>query len=524
MDNNGVHRTGKQVKQMIKKKEALKPEQILETIVRRRWFIIIPFCLAMVVGIYLCFSLPKVYEASTLILIQPQKVPTDYVRSVVSTDIESRISTISQQIMSRTNIEKIIREFELFSGPEFEKMFFEDKIESVREQISVKVTGPRRGAESFSISFQGQDPDKVTRIANTIASYYIDENLKVREDQAIGTSHFLEDELKTMRKRLEGLEEALKDYRKMNMGGLPEQLETNLRVHDRLQEQLVSKQKSLVDAQNSLLSLEKQMSEMQYIQNGSNLLDLEGGLGFEAGSLSKAEQIEKQIEKLKTRYTDRHPDVVRLKRLLANLEKEKEEPPSLPEFDYKSLQKTQRNEIKNQITDLKNEISKINEQINIYQQRIEDTPKREQELFSIKRDYDNISNSYNSLLKRKLEAEISVNMEKKQKGEQFSILDPAKLPEKPISPNMKMLFLMSVTAGLAIGGGLTYILEFLDTSFKNPQELESFLNIPVVATVPPILHPDDIHRQRIEFLYTASSIVVSIGLFIGFAGLIFIKG
>ena len=200
------------------KTEAIKPEMIIGIVLRRRWFIIIPFCLSMIAGIYLSVTLPKEYQAETLILIEPQRVPQNYVQPIVSSDLDTRISTISQQIMSRTNLEKIIERFKLFSAPKYEKMYMEDKVESIRKRVSVEVTRVRNDAEAFNISFIWADREKVMNIANTLATYFIDQNLKVREAQAVGTSNFLDDELNTMKIRLMGVEENLKKYRETYMG------------------------------------------------------------------------------------------------------------------------------------------------------------------------------------------------------------------------------------------------------------------------------------------------------------------
>jgi len=235
--------------------EAIKPEMIIEIILRQRWYIIIPFCLSMIIGIYYALTLPKVYSARTLILLQPQRVPTNYVQSIVSVDLDSRINTLSQQILSRTNLEKIIHEFNLYSGPNSGNMFMEDKIGSMRKRIIVDVTRNRRNTNAFSISFKGKDPDKIMRVTNALANYFIDENLKTREAQAIGTSDFLDDELSTMRKRLEEVEQALKDYREAYMGGLPEQLESNLRILDRMQEQLIERRQNITDAKSRLIAI-----------------------------------------------------------------------------------------------------------------------------------------------------------------------------------------------------------------------------------------------------------------------------
>jgi len=167
----------------------LKPEVIISIILKRRWFIIVPFCLALVVGIYLSFTLPKKYEASTMIMVEAQKVPENYVQSIVTSDSTSRLNTIKEQVMSRTNIEGIIETYKLFSGPEYEKMFLEDKVQAVRDRISVDIGNSSRNTElnTFSISYQGEEPEKVKNIANALTTYIMDENEKDREAQATGT-------------------------------------------------------------------------------------------------------------------------------------------------------------------------------------------------------------------------------------------------------------------------------------------------------------------------------------------------
>ena len=508
---------------MLNTKTAIKPEDIIEIVLRRRWFIIIPFCLSIIAGIYLSFTLPKIYRASTLILVQAQRVPTNYVRSIISAGIESRINMISQQIMSRTNLENIIDQFKLFSEPKHEKMYLEDKIEDIRKRISVNIRS-RRGADAFAISFEDTNPERVMRVTNTLATYFIDENLKVREAQAIGTTDFLDDELNNIKTQLEELEEALRVYRKRFMGELPEQLETNLRILDRQQEQLIEKQKNLRNVKNMLIAFEKQMSELQ---NDYSMFSTDGLVEFETEGSTSVDQLGERLSMLKTRYTDKHPDVKRLKRMIAELEDQIDQELSESEEEvfsgnnYQELQIAQRDEITKEIKTLEADISKIQEQITIYQKRVENTPKREQELLSLKRDYANIKGTYDSLLKRKLEAAISVNMEKKQKGEQFRVIDPGRLPEKPIKPNMSRLFALTLAAGLVVGCGLVFLMEYFDTSFRRPEDIDSLLGLPVIAILPSVIHPEDIKKRRLNLFFSIFFSIITFFLLAGFAVLAF---
>ncbi|MEW5909634.1 MAG: Wzz/FepE/Etk N-terminal domain-containing protein, partial [Thermodesulfobacteriota bacterium] len=445
----------------------LSPEYVINLLIRREWLIIIPFFLAIVAGIILAVKLPRVYRASTLILVEPQRVPSNYVQTVIPVGIESRISTISQQILSRTNLEKVIEQFKLYASPGDEKIFMEDKVADMRKRIEVNVTRKQqKDAEAFEIAFKGEKPEQVMQVANALASFFIDENLKAREASAMGTSSFLEDELNSMRARLQELETALKDYRQKHLGALPEQLETNLRVLDRLQVALGEKQKSLRDAKDRFALIEKQISEMQSMIRESSGKDAAPlAIIPELPETKKLWAMKNELEALKAKYTPQHPDVLRQEKKIAALEKEIEEKqkkmaeetsasssikttdPGKQSVSLKNLyqsQFVQYHEVKKDIADLEIDVARINNEIRIYENRVEETPKREQELLTLKRDYENINSTYNSLLQRKLEAEIAVNMEKKQKGEQFRILDAAKYPEKPIWPNMNYLFMMTL--------------------------------------------------------------------------------
>jgi polysaccharide chain length determinant protein (PEP-CTERM system associated) len=518
---------------MAKKLEIEKIGYYVDLVLRRHWVIILSFCLCMAAGIYLAFTLPKIYESSTLILVEPQKVSTDYVRSLVRTNISERIGSISQQILSRTNLEKIIREFSLFSGHEYKKLLMEEKVGNLFTRIQVQLSRRRGGYDTFSISVKDQEPETAMNVANTLASYFIEQNLKVRESHAIGTSVFLEGELISVRKRLEEVEETLKNYQKEYMGELPEQLGTNLAILGRLQEQLTSKQENFRETKKMLAALEQSISETQNVQPYSSIV-IEDTLvePVPEDSVNLAE-FEEQLVSLKFKYTDNHPDVIQIKKTIADLEAQIEKDSEntaeeaglessqieseLPQIEFQDVQVIQLNEIKNDLKQQKADIAKILKQISIYEKRVENTPKREQELLSLNRDYKNIKDTYDSLVKRKLEAEIAVNMEKKQKSEQFRIIDPARLPEIPVSPDVKLLFLLAVAAGLGLGSGVILLMDFFDGSLKEPEQLESDLGLSVLGTIPQIYHAGDKVRSRLNNVLSVFAIAISLTLLAGFA-------
>jgi polysaccharide chain length determinant protein (PEP-CTERM system associated) len=328
-------------------------------------------------------------------------------------------------------------------------MFMEDKVNALREDINVQVTQSRRETNSFAIKYRGKEPEIVMNVTNTLATYFIDENLKARESQAIGTSDFLEAELVSMRGKLEEQEKALEAFRTSNMGELPEQLETNLRVLDRLQEQLTERQQSLGEARSRLALLRNQSSAGLLADQAA------GGAGPREPDPLNPAALKAELARLQSRYTDKHPDIIKIKQQIKELEES--EASSVNQTSTASREPIQISDARREIDNILADIARIQSEIAYYERRVESTPKREQELMALQRDYENLQESYSSLLNRKLEADISVNMERKQKGEQFRVLDRARLPKRPVEPNMQMLFLITVVAGIGIGGGLIFL-------------------------------------------------------------------
>jgi len=509
-------------------KKEIKPEDIIEIILRRRWWIIIPFCLTIIVGIILAFTLPKYYQAETLILIQPPKVASNYIQPVVNTDIDSRLEAFSRQILSRSNLERIMKDFNMYTDPKFGLIFVEDKIADMRKRISVNLMrreAPTKwalgNAYAFSISFRDKEPEKVMKITNALASYFIDENIRFRQTEAIGTSNFLDEELIPIREELVAKEKVIKEYREKYMGELPEQLGANLNMLTRLEEQLKVKQTSILDAKNKLAMLNDQISQGALLFGQGATVTSDGRIVSDFGQSISLDQARALLSYLETRYTQKHPDIIRIKKIISDLEKDNKDNPGVSKYVPQSS-RMEIERIKVDINTLTTDIANLKSQIRDYEIRIENTPKREQELKSLERDYNNIRSSYDMLLNKKLESAVSVSMEKKQKGEKFQIIDPARIPEKPVFPNMKILFLLTLLAGPNIGLGLVFLLEYLDTSFKNPKDIESSLGFSVLATIPLIFDNKYKRRQRMNQVFSVVSIMLSFILLSALAVLSFV--
>jgi uncharacterized protein involved in exopolysaccharide biosynthesis len=292
--------------------------------------------------------------------------------------------------------------------------------------------------------------------------------------------------------------------------------------------QLNQRQEDLREAKVYLVALENEIQARQSLATASG----QGAAAPVSEEAMTLMQLKTKLANMQTTYTEMHPDVIRLKSKIAKLEEELAASGSAPAPGAGAAAGggpsgpsaevvRQQVQLRGEISSLELEVARIRQQMAEYKRRIEATPKREQELMSLQRDYSNLQSSYNSLLNRKLEAELSVNMEKKQKGEQIQIIDHARTPQKPISPNLQQLFLLTVVAGLGFGCGLIYLLDFMDSSVRRPEAFESKLGIPVMATIPRIYHRRDILRRRFNRLATAGSLLLAVCLLSGFAVLIF---
>ncbi len=508
-----------------------KPSDIhdyIEIILRRIWYIVIPFVVLMTAAVVFALLLPKTYRATTLVLVTPQKVPENFVRPTVTSKIEDRLSSISQEIMSRTRLETVIAEFKLYAE-QAKSLSKEEIVEKMRKNIQVEIKG-KEGF--FSISYTGGDPKIVTLVTNKLASLFIEENLKLREQQAQGTSDFLTVELNAMRTKLEEQEGTITEFKKKNISELPEQRDANLKILDQLQLQSQKVNDNLKAAQDRKVLIQKQISDLKIqMALGRPSTDAESpkgefkeesreegvaapthsdssqtsppsaqkGPGYYEVLLARARNT---LSELKSKYTGKHPDIVRAERYIADLEQklekmkaqeaEKEGKPkemaSLSPAVVATFKAMENQLIATELEmkRLNEEDSKIKAKIAAYQGRIENTPMRELAMTNLARDYRNTKDAYEVLLKKSQEAQQAENLERRQKGEQFKVIDPARIPEKPLQGQIFKILLMGLVAGLGFGFGLAFVREQMDRSFRDAGDLEATMEFKVLANIPKI--------------------------------------
>jgi len=472
---------------MLEEEKTYSVVDYLETTWRRKWLIITPFLIIIPIAIGLCLTLPKMYKASTTILVIPQKVPDSFVKSTVTMNPSEYLNVIKQEIMSRTRLEKIIHELSLFPD-RINKVPIENIISVMRNNIELDLhTSRTRGVSSFTISYQGENSQAVMLTANRVATLFIEENLKSREQQAKKTTIFLKNELSELKEILKEHEEKISEFKQRHIGSLPEQREANLRMLD----QLILQRQRITNELNDIVN-RKFLLQQQILQSDSLFPTASDEQGIvSAGSIqARTNETKRKINELQNKYTDDHPDVIlakaKLQKLLSqsnNLNKNteiNEETDSL----FGSVIDHQLLSINLEIKTLKNEDKIIKDKISKYQARVEMAPKLEQQLTSLTRDYKNKKIVYDELMKKRLEAEQAEKLEITQQGEQFRVLDPAKVPLKPFKPERLKILLLGFVLSLALGGGLVLIAEYFDQSFYTVKDLESCLQLPVLASIP----------------------------------------
>lgn len=468
---------------------------------RRKWLILSCVIASMAIATVLCFVLPKSYRSITTVLVESQKIPESYVKSGVEGTIEGRISAIQQIVMSRSLLSQIAEEFELLR-PDMSPGERESVLAGMRKRINVtkSVIGHAKGSdtiEGFSISFAHEDPAIAMRVTERFASQFIEQNLKLREQMLEGASSFLEQELHIAEAKLEEQERSISEFKSRNMGELPQQMEANLRSLDRLQLDVNATRENIQAASNRLALLDKQVNEAvsgARSQGAAEPTSTNQGRGGDP-LIARLTELERTLTTLSAEYRETYPDIVQtrqeieaVKNQLAvkyGVTKEEVKAGSVKLMDpLLRDQMRQRDEAKNELELQKERLRRLVEQVKQYEGRVERVPAREQELMILIRDYDNMQKNYQSLLEKRLNARLAENLEKRQKGEQFRILDPANLPAIPDSPNRPLILLGGLVVGCGLGFGSAFAIELLRPSFRRPEEAESLLGLPILAGIP----------------------------------------
>lgn len=479
-------------------------------IVRRKWVVLGSLVAGVGIAVLLCVVLPKSYRSNTLILIENQKIPEDYVKGIGGANIEQRLTTIQQQVMSRTFLSRILDEYKPYET-QIRREGIESAIETLRKMIKVETVGTPgtwgKSVEAISISFAHEDPTTAMKVTEKLAALFVEENSRVREQLVTSVSAFLEQELQDAQRLLEVKERAISEFKTRYVTELPEQKEANLRTLDRLQTELNSTTETIhsLTARKSLF--EKTLAQYeQYEMKDRVSIPLMPSLRnqpVEDPLIVRLSELQKQLATLLAMYKDTYPDVAALKEEIAELQSriaenrrfvQSKESPQDRRADPgrvgdASMQKlaSQLDEVGLDITNLKTREARIKRDMWELERRVERTPSREQQLMILVRDYDNMQKNYQALLDKRLNAHVAENLEKRQQGEQIRVMDPANLPQKPEKPNRLAIMLFGLIGGGGLGVALALGIDQLNPTFKRREEVEVLPGIHVLATIPEFL-------------------------------------
>lgn len=489
---------------------------------RRKWSIILPSLIIFVAATIIALALPSIFKSTSTILIVEQEIPSNFVMATVTSFAEQRLQSIKQRIMSTTRLLEIVKQFNLYSELKDKwtteeiigKMRKDIKLDTISADVVDRRTGrPMTATIAFTLSYEGKNAAMVQRVANVLASLYLEENLKVRERQTIETYTFLENEMEKVKLDLAEIEKKIAVFKEKHINELPELLQVNVQNLDFVE-------RNIERFQEQFRSLKEREG---YLQTQLAGIPLDESVNKDKKRL---EDIRMELVYLKSRFTDEYPDVIKIKAEIAALEEQAGNTPDVSELPnvIKSNEQpdnpayitlaSQLASTRIEIDSIKKQIIELKEKGDRYRQRIENTPRLEQEYNVLNIERNNTQAKFDDLMKKFMEARVAHGLEKEQKGERFTLIDPARLPEKPFKPNRMAIVLIGFVLGIGAGIGMGAIMEFSDHAVRNAGSLAGVTSFPVLASIPEIITKKDIIRKRVKRIIqiTAVLIVIAAGI------------
>ncbi|NOT28698.1 MAG: hypothetical protein HOP16_21660 [Acidobacteria bacterium] len=500
-----------------------RPEDYVEILWRRKWIWILPFAVVGTGTVIGTQFLPDQYRAEARIQIVPQQVPENFVQPTVTTSLDARLNAMSQLIQSRTRLEGIIQELNLYRRERAE-LTMEDVVEQMRTDISVQI--PRaRGAQpgSFTVAFVATEARAALQVTERLATQFISESLQDRTVQADQTSQFLDTQLEEARRKLAEHEQKFAEYRKKYAGELPSQVANTLGLVQTTQAQLQGLANTMNRDRDRQLVLEQTMRDQVTISaSREQAVPARGGSGSPTDSAAaRLEGARVALRALQQRLKPEHPDMVRAERVVRDLEeKAAAEELNAPvgtgvvtasasmgpgDMTRLSAMQAEYESLGRRIVQSHDEEARLQKVLAGLRAKVEMAPSREAEATELMRDYDSLDEQYRTLLGRAQQSRIAADLERRQIGEQFRLIDPARLPVRPFSPDRTRLNIMGAMGGLLFGLALIALIEYRDTSFRSEEDLTASLMLPVLAVIPAMLTRPERRRAKRRRLVTVSA-------------------
>jgi protein tyrosine kinase modulator len=513
-------------------------EEYWEIAVRRRWWILLPLFLVWAAVWSASWFLPVTYQSESVILVEQQKVPDQYVVPNVTSNLQNRLQSLTEQILSRTRLQELINRLQLYPRGA-SAMNSLDAVDQMRSDIKIDlVSTPDRPGDytSFKLRYSASSPELAERVNSELTSLFIAENDKTQRQLSENTTDFLEAQLAEARANMAEQEAKVAGFKEKHLGELPSQLESNMQILAGLQSQLQGAQQTIDAARQQKLYLESLLQQYQSAQ---------ASLGAADGSTppqtleSQLQEMRFKLQDLQSRYTANHPDVVKLKAQIAEAERLKKQSESelaarlndlkagkgddpagpadagqgtpTPMMQLQSQLKANQMEISN----LQQHQRLLESQIAAYQARLNLTPETEQQLTAISRGYEESKTNYNSLLQKQMQSQLATSLEKRQQGEQFRVIDPPSLPKKPSAPNHLWFSVGGLLAGLAFGLLLTAVLEMTNVRVRQEKDLLGIVPVGILVGIPHLTAPGEARARvlrRWTELGAATALVLLIAL------------
>lgn len=488
-----------------------KPEDILKILRKRFWLLVVPPALLGAIAAVVVRAMPDRFTATTTMIVTPQQVPESLLPAARSIQLEDRLNTISAQVLTRQRLEQIITDQQLYLRERQRGELMQDLVDRMRDE-DIYIARAGRADDAFFVSFTGENPRAVQEVANKLAGLFIDRNTLERSTSVEQTAQFFDTELEEVARQLRQAEANRESFRKMYSGRTPDALNSNQGALAGTQDQLRMQQDTVVRNELRKIEIERRIGELE----AQLKAPLEPAL--QATPPPGGGTTEQQLAAARAHLTrlqaggmlDAHPDMIRHKRLVKDLEKKAQDEalrtpvsqavPMRPEDADRQrnleAQKAQLAALDIEITRGREEVKRLLALANDLQSRIAGTPALESQWTELNRQYNFLTAQYDNLLASNAKAKMSANAERRQIGETFRTLETARLPNRPVSPDRPFWTFAGVAAGLAMGLAIIGLIEYRDSSFKTDAEVTRLLALPVLAVVPMMQSAADASRSR----------------------------
>jgi polysaccharide chain length determinant protein (PEP-CTERM system associated) len=470
---------------------------ILEAAKRRKFYVLIPTLLLSAVALVFANRLPDLYRSEALVRAEPMATAHDFVDASGTShanhvlNVDEQLRNVREIVTSEPILSRINREFALY--PAAGARLTEQSLQDMRSRVIIRLSGgdevrhsqPR--FVSVQIGFEGQDPSQVTKVANRLVELFIAEASSDRARRVEEVEGFIEAEIQPLRKTLDEQTEKIRGYKQGAAAALPEQAATNLRLLETLQTEYMAKNEAIANDDARRAAIIRELNELE--KQGA--LETIEAKEEQSPAEKRLEDLKIQYRELQTRYVADHPELRRVRKEMTELANSIPPRPATrgehSPFYLRYLQlKGELESIDQRAKSFRNEQAQLVNQMQVYRARVESAPQHESALTELMRDYTATQTQYQEMLEKQQHARLARRFEKMSKEVVFRIIDPARIPLEPFTPQRERIILLGIFAGLGLGIALGVFVEHMDTSFEGVDDFQRSSDLPVMAVIPSI--------------------------------------